>query len=127
MGFPAVFYHQRDGVGVVFPDLPGCVTVGRDVKDAVLKAEEALALHLEGMHEDDEAIPAPTMPVDRAEADPEGHVIGRLWIEPRTGRAVRVTITMDEALLAKVDQAAAARGATRSGFLAEGARQLLDA
>ena len=38
------------------------------------------------------------------------------------GRAVRLSITMDEALAGAVDRAAAAQGFTRSGFLAEAAR-----
>jgi predicted RNase H-like HicB family nuclease len=127
MGYGAVFYDQGGSVGVVFPDLPGCVTVGRDLKDAVLKAEEALALHLETMQEDGDALPPRTMPVDRLEVDPEGVYLGRVWIKPISSRAVKVTITMDEALLARVDRAASDRGMTRSGLLAAGARQLIEA
>jgi metal-responsive CopG/Arc/MetJ family transcriptional regulator len=41
------------------------------------------------------------------------------------GRAVRANITVDEALLRKIDQAAQASGSTRSGFLAEAARARL--
>ncbi len=41
------------------------------------------------------------------------------------GRAVRLSITMDEALAGAVDRAAAAQGFTRSGFLAEAARRML--
>jgi predicted RNase H-like HicB family nuclease len=126
-GYGAIFYRQRDAVGVVFPDLPGCVTVGRDTKDAVLRAEEALGLHLETMEEDGDPLPAPTMPIDRLEVDPDGELIGRLWIVPQLSRAVRVTITMDEQLLARVDREAASRGSSRSGFLAEGARKLIGA
>jgi predicted RNase H-like HicB family nuclease len=125
-GYPAVFYDQNGSVGVVFPDLPGCVTVGRDSKDAVLRAEEALSLHLDGMIEDGEILPPPTMPVDRAEVDPEGGtVLGKIWIVPRSSRSVRVTITMDEQLLARVDQLAAEHGFTRSGYLAEAARRFM--
>jgi predicted RNase H-like HicB family nuclease len=127
MGYPAVFYRQQDGVGVVFPDLPGCVTVGRDVKDAVLKAEEALGGHLALMEKDGEVLPAPTMPVDAAEVDEEcrADLIGKVWIQPQIGHVVRVTITIDDLLLARVDQAAGRNGESRSGFLAEGARRRL--
>jgi predicted RNase H-like HicB family nuclease len=124
-GYPAAFYNQGDSVGVVFPDLPGCVTVGRDTKDAVLRAEEVLGLHLEGMEHDAKDLPIPTMPVDEAEIDPDGKLLGKLWIMSRLSQAVRVSITMDEALLARVDQEAAARGTTRSGLLAQGVRQMI--
>ncbi len=35
--------------GVHFPDLPGCVTAGRNMQDARRVAAEALARHLEGL------------------------------------------------------------------------------
>ena len=44
-------------LGVVFPELPGCVSAGDDVDDAVRMAHEALALHLTGMNADGEALP----------------------------------------------------------------------
>ena len=46
--------------GVSFPDLPGCVTAGATLDEARDMAAEALALHLEGMVEDGEAIPEPS-------------------------------------------------------------------
>ena len=45
---------------VVFPDLPACVTAGRSLDEAVEFAEEALALHVQGLREDGEAPPAPS-------------------------------------------------------------------
>jgi len=48
--------------GVSFPDFPGCVTVGADVDEARVMAEEALAFHIEGMLEDGLAIPEPSTP-----------------------------------------------------------------
>jgi predicted RNase H-like HicB family nuclease len=43
--------------GVSFPDFPGLITAGTDLDDARAMAEEALALHIEGLAEDGEAIP----------------------------------------------------------------------
>ena len=37
------------GIGVVFPDLPGCVTQGDTPQHAAEMALEALALHVESM------------------------------------------------------------------------------
>ena len=45
---------------VHFPDLPGCITAGRTLEEAREMAAEALALHLEGLAEDGDAIPAPS-------------------------------------------------------------------
>jgi predicted RNase H-like HicB family nuclease len=54
---------HKDGAsdyGVSFPDFPGVVTAGRDLDDARAMAEEALALHVEGLIADGQAIPEPT-------------------------------------------------------------------
>ena len=45
---------------VHFPDLPGCITAGRTLEEAREMAAEALALHLEGLAEDGDAIPTPS-------------------------------------------------------------------
>jgi len=41
-----------------FPDFPGCVTAGKTLDEAHRMAVEALRLHIEGMLEDGDAIPA---------------------------------------------------------------------
>ncbi len=46
--------------GVSFPDFPGVITAGTTLDDARAMAQEALALHIEGMAEDGEAIPEPS-------------------------------------------------------------------
>ncbi|TJU89030.1 MAG: CopG family transcriptional regulator, partial [Mesorhizobium sp.] len=46
--------------GVSFPDFPGVITAGKDLDDARSMAEEALALHIEGLVEDGDAIPEPS-------------------------------------------------------------------
>lgn len=43
------------------------------------------------------------------------------------GRIIRVNLTMNEALLARVDAAASARGISLSGYLAEAVRERLRA
>ena len=45
--------------GVVFPDFDGCVSVGKDLNDAMNMAQEALEFHVEGMREDGEELPEP--------------------------------------------------------------------
>lgn len=58
--FPAFFCHYDDAIGVVFHDLPGCVSQGDNDEDALRMANEALRLHLWGMEEDGDAVPEPT-------------------------------------------------------------------
>jgi predicted RNase H-like HicB family nuclease len=48
------------GYAVAFPDFPGCVTRGDGLQEAAAMAEEALSLHVEGMVDDGNTIPAPS-------------------------------------------------------------------
>jgi len=46
--------------GVTFPDFPGCITAGSSIDEAKDMAHDALSLHIKGMLEDGENIPAPS-------------------------------------------------------------------
>ena len=83
--------------GVSFPDLPGCVTAGVDLDDARRMAEEALALHLAGMAEDDEPIPEPSS-LEAVMADRENRDAVAILVKapPATTKAVRVNMTIPE-------------------------------
>ncbi|MEX0815470.1 MAG: type II toxin-antitoxin system HicB family antitoxin [Dongiaceae bacterium] len=112
--------------GVEFPDFPGCVTAGRDLDEALAFAREALELHIEGLLEDGGPLPAPSG-LETVMADPaNAGAVAALVPAPATPtRAVRLNITLDEGLLARIDAQAATLGTTRSGFLAEAARQAI--
>lgn len=59
----AIFEPTGNGAfSVYFPDLPGCITVGKDFDEAMHMAEDALNLHLYGMEQDGDTIPAPSLP-----------------------------------------------------------------
>lgn len=53
---------EEGGYCVTFPDLPGCITEGDNLKEAMDMAKEALELHLWGMEDDKDPIPTPTAP-----------------------------------------------------------------
>jgi predicted RNase H-like HicB family nuclease len=54
---------EDKALGVVFPELPGCISAGDDPTQAKQMAHEALALHLSGMLIDGGALPPPA-PLD---------------------------------------------------------------
>lgn len=116
------------GYGVVFPDFPGCTSAGETPMDAAQQGAEALGGHVALMLEDKVGLPAPS---EIGAALPEwlegsGCIVGEALVPVELpGKAVRANITVDEALLRKIDQAARAVGTTRSGFLAEAARAWL--
>jgi predicted RNase H-like HicB family nuclease len=120
---------EEDGrFGVAFPDFPGCTTVGTSLDEAVTKAVQALAFHVEGLAEDDALPAARTLTELRKDAefrrDVKGAMVALVPYEPPS-RATRVNITLDESLLSRIDSAAASLGESRSGFLATAARKRL--
>ena len=55
-----VVYEQTDtGWSAYLPDLPGCVAAGETREETERLICEAIAFHLEGLRESDEAIPEP--------------------------------------------------------------------
>lgn len=59
--YPAVFTPEESGgFSVSFPDLEGCHTCGDDMADAIMMAEDVLALILYGYEHDEREIPAPS-------------------------------------------------------------------
>ena len=58
--YPAVFSQGTGGIGVIFPDFDGCVSQGTDFLQAFHYAREGLSLHIYGLIEDGEKLPAPS-------------------------------------------------------------------
>ncbi|MBR6794745.1 MAG: type II toxin-antitoxin system HicB family antitoxin [Clostridia bacterium] len=60
--YVAIFSYEEDGISIEFPDLPGCYPCAdkNDTAGAIANAKEALGLHLWGMEQDEEEIPAAT-------------------------------------------------------------------
>ncbi|SEA14830.1 Predicted nuclease of the RNAse H fold, HicB family [Eubacterium aggregans] len=60
--YPAVFYPWEDGQGytVEFPDLPGCVTQGETMADAMAMAEDAASGWIMLELEDGNPVPSPS-------------------------------------------------------------------
>ena len=113
--------------GVSFPDLPGCVTAGSTLDEARAMAQEALALHLEGLAEDGEAIPEPSS-LEAVMTDPVNRDgVAILVMAETKAKIVRVNITLPDDTLRKIDQYAEAHGFTRSGFLAQAAKRVMAA
>ncbi|CDZ49235.1 MULTISPECIES: type II toxin-antitoxin system HicB family antitoxin [Neorhizobium] len=108
--------------GVSFPDFPGVVTAGATLDEARHMAEEALALHVEGMVEDGETIPEPSS-LESVMADPDNRdgVAILVTLKSQTAKAVRINITLPEDVLERIDRFAADHGLSRSGFLARAA------
>ncbi|HLP70744.1 MAG TPA: type II toxin-antitoxin system HicB family antitoxin [Rhizobium sp.] len=123
--------HREDGsYGLSFPDLPGCVSAATSLDDLLLDGKEALDLHVEAMLRDGEELPE-FRSLQQLQAEPAfgedfatAELVTLLPVDI-PGRSVKVTITMEEHLLTRLNKAAERQGYTRSGFIAEAVRRKL--
>lgn len=122
MEYIAYLHKDRDSdYGVSFPDFPGCITAGKTLDEASRMAAEALALHIQGMIEDGEAVPEPSK-VDDIAADAAKHRAIAFMVRIEAPDAtVRVNITARESQIEKIDALAEAAGLTRSGYMVRAA------
>lgn len=116
-----------EGYQARFPDLPQCDAVGPTLGELLVNAREALRTALLALNERDEEWPKPT-PMENLAARQTSKTAGLLLVDVEVEDApVRVNISIGEQLLKRIDQAAEARGMTRSGFIAHAARAQLGA
>jgi len=124
----ALIHKDADSdYGVSFPDLPGVITAGSTLDEARDMAAEALALHLEGLAEDGEAVPEPSSLEDIMANRENQDAVATLIPAPTANavKSVRVNVTLPSDLLEQIDAKAEEEGFTRSGFLAQSARKAL--
>ncbi|GFM83459.1 HicB family protein [Pseudomonas cichorii] len=127
MKFPVVIHKDADSdFSVTVPDVPGCFSAGTSFSQALENVHEALALHLEGLVADDEALPR-AQEVDAHLGNPD--YADGIWalvdfdLTPYLGKSVRFNASLPEHLLNRIDEKVQKdhRYASRSGFLATAA------
>ncbi|MDR0250687.1 MAG: type II toxin-antitoxin system HicB family antitoxin [Burkholderiales bacterium] len=110
--------------GVVVPDLPGCFSAGATLDDAIQSASEAILLHIDGLLDDGEPIPAASA-VERYAKNKayKGWIwaIAEIDMSQLDDSAERVNITVPRRALRIIDEAAKRDGESRSGFLVKSA------
>ena len=143
--YPATFVPHPLHPGrydVTFVDLPGCVSSGDTLEDALCMAHEALTLHLGSMLEDGDVIPVPSAldwarKVDEADAAaendplPEGTVWQYVLVDPaprqsKSESTVRLSISLKPSIIEKIDAIAEDMGLTRSGVINVATREYLN-
>ena len=59
--YPAIFHKNNDGsFTVTFPDLPGCITEGKTMGNALKMAQSALTQWIDFLHDEKKEIPKPS-------------------------------------------------------------------
>ena len=127
--YPACFYpcEEQSGYTVVVPDLPGCVTQGKDLAEAIEMAVDAASLWVLDCLEGGETIPEAT-PRDKVTLDyPDGFVNLLVldmdsYAEKYGNKAVRKNCTIP----AWMDTLASEQGANFSSLLQSAVEQFLN-
>ncbi|MBF0272729.1 MAG: type II toxin-antitoxin system HicB family antitoxin [Magnetococcales bacterium] len=120
---------QHHAFGVVVPDLPGCFSAGDTMEEVLVKAREAILMHLEGMIEEGIEFPAvKSIEQHMTNLEFAGWIWAMIAVDDirETYQPIRVNITIPKHLLNRIDRHATTRHMTRSGLLADAARQLLE-
>ena len=110
-------------LSATFPDIAGLTVHAGTPAELLLRSREKLMEVLRALEKAGDAWPAPSTLADvrRTHANAAGSVI---WIDVEVeDTPVRITISMGERLVARIDQAANEASMTRSGYLAACARR----
>jgi predicted RNase H-like HicB family nuclease len=116
----------EDGYTVFFPDFLGFGSAGDTLEEARKNAKEGLIAHIELMIEEGESIPKASL-LDNVIKLPDARDCIPLIISivAPSGKAQRINITIDTALLNALDSVAGSQHKSRSALLAEAAQRLL--
>ena len=113
--YPALIDGENGAYGVTFPDLPGIVSMGKTVDEALVNAEEALRDYVIEAEKDGETIPLPRA-LERVDV-PNGHALVSVPLIRISGRNVRAHMTLDEGVAAFIDHEARRRRMTRKAYV----------
>jgi predicted RNase H-like HicB family nuclease len=130
--YVALVDGQAGVYGVTIPDLPGCTSGGSTTDEALGNAAEAVRLWAEDAIANGEELPRPRA-AESLRDDPEvaaaiaeGAALAIVPLLLDAGRPAKANLSIDAGLLAAIDEAAKARGLTRSAFLASAAREKIE-
>ena len=92
--FPAIFHQNTDdgSYTVTFPDLPGCITEGKNLDEALYMAQSALSLWLEYSIGHKEPLPSPSA-MAAIHTEP-GEFSNLVRAELQDNRAVKRTVSL---------------------------------
>jgi antitoxin HicB len=109
--YPAVFtLESAGGYSVLFPDLPGCVTCGDNLADAIDMGRDALAMWICDAEDKNEMIPKPAK-LTKIQFDKKASFINLIdadtnaYRQQNDNRSVKKTLTLPAWLNIKAEKA----------------------
>lgn len=124
----AIIEKSTDGFHAFLPDLPGATAAGDSVEEALRWLAEIAADHIRDARERGGEGPPEATKLEDIPHDPEVTEYGRVLLPVELpAKAVKISVTVDEGVLARIDRAASEAGTNRSAFLTDSAlRHLRD-
>jgi len=119
--YPALFhYNKNDGsYTITYPDLPGCVSEGKSLENALYMAEDVLRVWLQYALDEKETIPPPSA-LQEIHAGPE-EFVNLTRISVKDTRAVRRTVSIPKWM----DEQVSAAGISLSRVLQDALKERL--
>lgn len=119
--YPALFHPNSDGsFTILFPDLPGCISEGKSLANAMYMAQDALTQWIEYLTDKKEPIPPPS---DSRAIQTEGdQFVNLIRAELKEGRAVKRTVSLPQWL----DEQASTAGLSLSRILQDALKERLN-
>lgn len=91
--YPGVFEQNNDGsYTITFPDLPGCISEGKSLSNAIDMAQSALTQWIEYLLEEKEDVPSPSD--IKTIKTSSSQFVNLIRAEVRDNRAVRRTVSI---------------------------------
>ena len=121
-----VYVHQGDdnhAHGVTIPDFPGCFSAADNWDDLPYRIQEAVELYCDG---EDMTIPPPSS-LEALQSDKQYQdgiwMMVNIDVDRLETKPVRLNISLPSNLVQQIDHWAKDHAMTRSGFLAQAARE----
>lgn len=91
--FPAIFHKNNDNSYTIsFPDLPGCISEGKSLGNAMYMSQSALTQWVEYLTDKKQEIPLASNPQEIPVA--QGEFVNLIRADVKDGRAVRRTVSI---------------------------------
>lgn len=119
--YPALFENNYDGsYTITYPDLPGCISEGKSLSNAMDMAQKALTQWLEFLLDENDKIPNPSDIKEMKTTD--NQFLSLIRADIRDNRAVRRTVSIP----GWMDTRAAKAGISLSKILQDALKEKLD-
>ncbi|MCI9456204.1 MAG: hypothetical protein HFE44_04390 [Oscillospiraceae bacterium] len=102
--YPALFHKNDDNsYTITYPDLPGCISEGKSLENALYMAESALTQWMEYLSDSKQPIPDST-PMQEVAVE-SGEFVNLIRTDVKDNRAVRRTVSIPKWMDDKVSDA----------------------